>query len=66
MTPTELKQARESLGMTQDALAAALGLSRSAIARMEAGQSRIVKAIDLAVKWLKANPEETGGPKQRG
>lgn len=53
MTPTELKQAREALGMTQDALATALGLSRSAIARMEAGQSRIVKAIELAIEHLK-------------
>lgn len=53
MTKDDLKQARKSLGMSQDQLAAALGLSRSAIARMEAGQSRIVKAIELAIEHLK-------------
>ena len=58
MTPAELKQAREALGMTQDALAAALGLSRSSVARMEAGQSRIVKAIELAIEHLKGRADQ--------
>lgn len=53
MTPDDLKQARKSLGMSQDELAEALGLSRSAIARMELGKHRIIKAIELAIVTLK-------------
>ena len=52
MTPGALKSAREALGLTQDGLAQALGLSRSAIARMEGGQTRITKAIELALREL--------------
>lgn len=42
MTPSELRTARETLGLTQAELAAALGLSRQAsISDMESGRSAI-------------------------
>lgn len=42
MTPPELRTARETLGLTQAELAAALGLSRQAsISDMESGRSAI-------------------------
>lgn len=42
MTPSELRAARETLGLTQAELAAILGLSRQAsISDMESGRSAI-------------------------
>lgn len=52
MTPAELKEHRELLGMTQQQLANELGFKRSHIARLENGLSPIMKQTKLAVLYL--------------
>ncbi len=52
MTGAELKEARERLGMTQAAMAEALGMQRNSVARMERGEQRIMRTTELAVKYL--------------
>ena len=52
MTPLALKQARHALQMTQDALAGALGIHQTTVARMEAGRLAIEKRTELAVECL--------------
>jgi len=41
MTPDEIKRARAKLKLTQQALAAKLGVTSTTVARWEAGTSRI-------------------------
>jgi DNA-binding XRE family transcriptional regulator len=52
MTGTELRRARERLGMTQKELADALGMWRHSVARMERSESPVMKHTELAVKYL--------------
>lgn len=52
MTPLELKQARQSLGLSQQALAAELGLTRVFIGLMERGEKPIETRTELAVLYL--------------
>jgi transcriptional regulator with XRE-family HTH domain len=52
MTIEELKRARKRLGLTQEALAHALGMQKNSITRMEMGIQRIMKTTELSVKYL--------------
>ncbi len=52
MTEAGLKRARKQLGMTQAALAEALGMQRNSVARMERGEQPIMRTTELAVKYL--------------
>jgi DNA-binding XRE family transcriptional regulator len=52
MTGKELRRMRKRLGMTQAELAQALGLQRNSITLMEAEERPVVKATELAVKYL--------------
>lgn len=52
MTPPELKQARQKLGLTQQALAEKLDMTSRAIGGMERGEFPIEVRTDLAVKYL--------------
>jgi len=52
MTPTELKEARQKLGLTQQQLADALEISRVWIKLMEAGKKDIERRTELAIKYL--------------
>lgn len=52
MTPAQLKQARQSLGLTQDELATALYLSRVMVVMMEGGSKDISRRTELAVECL--------------
>ncbi len=52
MTRAELKRERERLGMTQAAMAEALGMQRNSVARMENGRQPIMTTTELAVKYL--------------
>jgi DNA-binding XRE family transcriptional regulator len=52
MTGKELRQARLRLKMTQTQLGEAVGLHKNTIARMERDELPIVKATELAVKYL--------------
>lgn len=52
MTPAQLKAARAELRLTQTEMAAALGMSRPSIARMEAGGQDIEQRTAMAVALL--------------
>lgn len=52
MTPTEFRAARKRLGLTQTALAAALGLGRTSICMYEAGKAPIPRTAELAIMSL--------------
>jgi DNA-binding XRE family transcriptional regulator len=49
VTPLEFRATRKALGLTQTELAAALDLSRDAIARYEGGRLAIPRVVELAV-----------------
>jgi DNA-binding XRE family transcriptional regulator len=66
MTPLELKEARSSLGLTQEKLATELGVHRFTVLRWESGEHKIPRMLDLALKQLKREHRlETAQP-QRG
>lgn len=54
MTPDQLKQARQSLGLSQANLAEILGFERAHISRMENGREPIKTATALAVMAMAA------------
>ena len=53
MTPLELKDARISLGFTQEKLAIELGVRRFTVFRWESGVHKVPRMLDLALKQLK-------------
>jgi D-3-phosphoglycerate dehydrogenase len=53
MEPAEFIAARAALGMSQSALAAALGVDQATISRWEAGKARIPAPVVLALAGLK-------------
>jgi DNA-binding XRE family transcriptional regulator len=52
MTPTELKVARERLGLSQEQLAIALGVHRVSVVRWETGFHKVPPMLALAMKEL--------------
>lgn len=52
MTPAEFRQARKRLGLSQEALAHAMGLSWASIQRKEAGSRPIEQRDVLALEAL--------------
>lgn len=52
MTVEELKRARKRLGLTQEALAHALGMQKTSVSRMEMGIQRIMRTTELSIKYL--------------
>jgi len=52
MTPSEFKQARQKLGLTQLALANAIGMTSKMVGMMERGQAGIELRTELAIKQL--------------
>lgn len=54
MTPEQYKEIRKRLGMTQAALATALGVTSKTIRRRESGETEINKEAELAIKTLDA------------
>jgi predicted transcriptional regulator len=63
MTIEELKRARKRLGLTQEALAHALGMQATSIARMEMGIQRIMRTTELSVKYLLVMSKKRKGKK---
>jgi len=53
LTPIELKEARISLGFTQEKLATELGVHRFTLLRWESGEHKVPRMLDLALKQLK-------------
>jgi transcriptional regulator with XRE-family HTH domain len=52
MTGTELRRARQRLGLSQTGLAEAIGMRKNSVARMERSESPVMKHTELAVKYL--------------
>lgn len=52
MTSHQLREARLSLGLSQQALADELDMSRENVSRMEAGKKPIERRTELAVRYL--------------
>ena len=52
MTPAEFRAIRERLGLTQVALAQALGITATSVARKERGEQAIVERDVLALRAL--------------
>ena len=64
MTPKELKEARTLLGLSQEQLAAELGVVRFSVQRWEAGVYRIPGMLTLALETLFARKRLIANPKQ--
>ena len=67
MTGTELRRARERLGMTQKELGEALGVHWNSIARMERDYDSfpITRTTELAVKYLLVMKSKRKGSKKK-
>ena len=52
MTPDELRALRKEAGLTQAALAEAIGLSRPTIVLMEGGRMPVERRTELAVRYV--------------
>src|SRR3990172_6168736 len=57
MDAAEFAAARIALGLSQSAIAQALGVDQATISRWEAGKVRIPASIELALATLKENQE---------
>ena len=61
MTPTELREARKRLGLTQVRLAEELGIAQVTVILYERGKRydgtpvKIPRAVELAMRYLDAN-----------
>lgn len=58
MTPAEFRAAREALGLTQIALAKALGMKERQIRNLETGAVPIKRVIALAIEALAARADQ--------
>jgi len=58
VTPKQFEKARKELGLSQPAMAKALGRSRQTIINLEKGTSPILRTTELAVQHLLQNPEK--------
>lgn len=54
MSPGEVKKIRESLGLTQDGMAAELGVQPLAISRWETGSTPVSQSRAMAIQALVA------------
>ena len=52
MSPDELKQTRLDLGLTQKEFSERIGYSERNYARIESGQIKCSKTLDLAIKYI--------------
>ena len=52
MTPTQFKQHRQTLGLTQLGLAKALGLTKDTISKIERGKLNLIERTENAITAL--------------
>ncbi len=52
MNASELKTLRHTLGLTQDELGKRLGITRNAVAKLEAGHNRMSKPVAMLCQQL--------------
>lgn len=60
MTPTSLKRIRRELGLTQEALAAAVGVARETVARWETGVHGIPEPTVRLIRRIRAEGRGKG------
>lgn len=65
MTPSELRAARASLGLSQRALAERIGVARLTVIRWEAGTWPITRRTELAIRSLRPLRQGRGGATER-
>lgn len=53
MKPTEIKQIRTDLGMSQARFADALGITRRYVVKLEAGEAVPSRPLELAIRYIK-------------
>lgn len=53
--------ARQELGLSQSAMARALGVDRGTLIQWEKGNARIPYAVELAIETLRRRQEEAAG-----
>jgi transcriptional regulator with XRE-family HTH domain len=58
MDKDAFRRARQRLGLTQEELAKRLGKNRLSIIRYESGFTSVPKAVEMAVKLIKAEREK--------
>lgn len=58
MTPTDLRQQRKSLGLSQEALATLLGCHKQAVYYWETGKRPIPQMLELAMQAIKQRGEK--------
>ena len=58
MTPSEIKQARQELGLTQQGLANKLGIKLAKLRNWEQGRNAVSDEGATAIKWLVAGKVE--------
>lgn len=56
MTAAEIRGARQSLGLTQPQMAAAIGVTKRAVQYYEAGERGVPKPVEMLVKNLLQQP----------
>ena len=61
MQGDELRAMRKALGMSQQELADAIGMSRKAVGEMERGDAPIEKRTGMAVRLLVVSLPQAGG-----
>lgn len=66
MLPSELKEARLRLGLTQSKMAAALATPFRTYQDWESGTSRIPGAVTLAVRWVLDHLQPPQQKKRKG
>jgi len=58
MTANEYREAREKLGLSQMALAAAVGVTNKTISNRERGSKPVTKEAEMAILFLLENSRE--------
>jgi DNA-binding XRE family transcriptional regulator len=57
LKPAELRSIRRRLGLTQQQMAAKLGLSRTSYGAYENGRRTVRIVVALAARWLEEHPD---------
>lgn len=65
MDGSEIRARRKALGLSQDAFAAKVGLSRDFVGQLERGIAHITPTVEAAIRSARAGPDIFAQPKTR-
>jgi DNA-binding transcriptional regulator YiaG len=60
MSPDQYRKLRESMGLTQAALAEILGVHKITIAKREGGTLKISQEAEYALRWIETKEKKKG------